>query len=483
MRGLLGGRSNYFTQEITTDEMVQPANASGWDDGGVYRRMHKHNWTALQTHVGVLWSTLYQGVMHANRIIAGLNDGTIKVPERVGQQAAISEVKAARVFYYWLIMDNFGAAPLVTKPASSTELPSKTSRADIYQFVVDELKTAISNLSEANNTQMYGRFNKWTAKTVLAAVYLNAEVYTGTANWEGAITQTNDVINSGKYRLESDYKAPFKTNNQGSEEIVFSIPFDAVSAGGFDIHLRSFHASLKRKFQMNATPYGAGSAKAVPQFGGIYDEADKRKEKTWLTGMQFTPNGDTLRGQYDDNGEPLVLSRKMENGIYTSEDAGWRIGKFEIAEGATGSLSNDFPIFRYARVLMMKAEALLRTGRAAQAASIVSQVRQRAFDDPSKANVTASTLQQDSEYDYGYWENFEIVDEGDQSTIQYGWFLDELGREFAAEMFRRRDMIRFGVFTEKSWLSHRPNGDYRTVFPIPQGVVQSNPNLEQNSDY
>jgi hypothetical protein len=132
---------------------------------------------------------------------------------------------------------------------------------------------------------------------------------------------------------------------------------------------------------------------------------------------------------------------------------------------------------------MMKAEALLRTGRAAQAASIVSQVRQRAFDDPSKANVTASTLQQDSEYDYGYWENFEIVDEGDQSTIQYGWFLDELGREFAAEMFRRRDMIRFGVFTEKSWLSHRPNGDYRTVFPIPQGVVQSNPNLEQNSDY
>ncbi|MDZ7694009.1 MAG: RagB/SusD family nutrient uptake outer membrane protein [Balneolaceae bacterium] len=78
---------------------------------------------------------------------------------------------------------------------------------------------------------------------------------------------------------------------------------------------------------------------------------------------------------------------------------------------------------------------------------------------------------------------FEIVDEGNTDPIQYGGFLDELGLEFALEMYRRRDLIRFGVFTKKSWLSHKPNGDHRVVFPIPQDVVDTNPQLEQNPDY
>lgn len=483
MRGL-NGFYNYFVQEITTDEMVQPANASGWDDGGRYKRMHQHTWTALQAHVNSLWGTLYQGVIHANRIIAGLENGTIQVPSDITKKAAVSEMRAVRAFYYWLILDNFGDAPLVTKRSgSSTTLPSKTKREDIYKFVVDELKASIPNLSEKADKSMYGRFNKWTAKTVLAAVYLNAEVYTGNAQWDKVITQTNDVIASGKYQLASDYKDPFRVNNQNSQENILAIPYDAINGGGLFLAVISFHAELKKKFQMQATPWGAGSAKAVPQFGSIYDPDDKRLDKTWIKGMQFAANGDTLRQQYDDVGEPLVFSRKMKNGIYTSEDAGWRIGKFEIEKGAQASLNNDFPIFRYSRVLMMKAEALLRTGKETEAADIVSQVRMRAFDDASKARVTAADLTKDSEYDYGYWENFEIVDEGNTDPVQYGGFLDELGREFAAEKFRRRDMIRFGVYTKKSWLSHRPNGDYRRVFPIPQDVVQSNPNLKQNPNY
>lgn len=483
MRGLTGFY-NYFVQEITSDEMVQPANPSGWDDGGIYARMHQHGWNAEQPHLGSLWSTLFQGVIHANRILSQIDEGTIKLPEGTSKEAAMSEIRTARAFYYWLLMDNFGAVPLVTQPSDETEgLPSKTAREEIYNFVVDELTSSIPNLSESTDPQMYGRFNKWAAKTLLAAVYLNAEVYTGNAQWQKVIDQTNDVINSGQYVLEEDYSTPFTAQNRDSDEIVFSIPYDAVNGGGFNIYVISHHASVKAKYQTQATPWGAGSAKAVPQFGGIYAPEDKRKEKTWVMGVQMTPSGDTLRGQYDDNGEPLVYSQEMQDGIYTSEDAGWRIGKFEIEPGAQASLNNDFPFFRYARVLMMKAEALLRTGSVGQAADIVTQVRERAFDDQSDAQVTASDLQKDSRYDYGYWENFEIVDEGNTDPIQYGWFLDELGREFAAEMYRRRDMIRFGVFTEKSWLSHQPNGEYRTVFPIPQGVVQSNPNLDQNSNY
>jgi len=483
MRDLMGFY-NYFVQEITTDEMVQPANASGWDDGGIYARMHQHEWNAEQPHIGSLWGTLYQGVIHSNRILGQIEKGVIKLPEGVSKEAARSEIRTARAFYYWLLMDNFGSVPLVTKPSGETEgLPSKTPRSEIYNFVVSELQSAIPNLGESAGPEMYGRFNKWAAKALLAAVYLNAEVYTGSAQWQKVIAQTNDVINSGRYALEGDYSAPFSAQNQDSDEIVFSIPYDEVNGSGFFLFQISHHASVKAKYQTQVTPWGAGSAKAVPQFGSMYAPEDKRQEKTWVSGVQTKPNGDTLTGQYDNIGEPLDYSRKMEDGIYTSEDAGWRIGKFEIEKGAQSTLNNDFPFFRYARVLMMKAEALLRTGSPGQAADIVTRVRERAFGDPNDAQVSASDLKKDSRYDYGYWEDFEIVDEGNTDPIQYGWFLDELGREFAAEMYRRRDVIRFGAYTKKSWLSHRPNGDYRTVFPIPQGVVQSNPNLKQNSNY
>ncbi|MDZ7694010.1 MAG: RagB/SusD family nutrient uptake outer membrane protein [Balneolaceae bacterium] len=405
MRGLHGFH-NYFTQEITADELAQPGNASGWIDGGKFHRMMLHTWTAEQDHVADLWGTLYQGVLHANRIISGIEGGAVKIPEGENQQSVLSEIKTARAFYYWLILDNFGDAPLVTAPTEGNEMPGKTPRGEIYQFVVDELTNAIPNLSEETNQRMYGRFNKWAAKTLLAAVYLNAEVYTGSAQWDNVIQQTNDVINSGKYMLAMDYSEPFKVQNQNSNENIFVIPYDQINGGGFNIAVISFHASLRDKFQMQSTPWGAGSAQAVPQFGDIYESDDKRLEKTWVRGLQFSHDGDTLKGQWELAGEPLVLSQTMKNGMFTSEMAGWRVGKFEIAEGATGSLSNDFPVFRYARVLMMKAEALLRTGNASQAASLVSDVRSRAFDDPADAQVSAGDLTSDSEYDYGYWEDF-----------------------------------------------------------------------------
>lgn len=475
LRGLHGFH-NYFTQEITTDEIVQPANASGWDDGGIFRRMHQHNWSPEQPHVNALWSTLYQGAIHANRILNNLEEDRIELPGGVDREIFRSEMRTARAFYYWLIMDNFGSAPLVTE-AGSEELPSRTPREEIFQFVVNELEDSIPNLSEATDQNMYGRFNKWAGKTLLASVYLNAEVYTGTSHWQEALNHADDVINSGRYQLDEDYSTPFKVDIQSSNEVIFAIPFDQVNGPGFNLAVISFHEQLRDKFQMQSTPWGAGSAKAVPQFGDLYDEDDKRLDKTWIRGIQLSADGDTLRGQYEKSGEPLHLTQTMRDGIFTAEDAGWRVGKWEIEPGATANLNNDYAFFRYARVLLIKAEALLRMGQATEAATIVSQVRERAFDNPDKAKVTAVDLTKDTDYQYGYWEDFQIVDPGDTSPVEFGGFYDELGREFAAEMYRRRDMIRFGTFSTKSWLSHRPNGSERTTYPIPQDVVDTNPNL------
>ena len=165
---------------------------------------------------------------------------------------------------------------------------------------------------------------------------------------------------------------------------------------------------------------------------------------------------------------------------------GYRIGKFEFEpDMGWGGQSNDWPMFRYADVLMMKAESMLRTGDAGGAAQIVTQVRKRNFENSADAEVTGNQLMQGSCYKYGFFERGKFKDgaEEDGDDIQYGRFLDELGWEFAAEAHRRQDLIRFGVFTRKSWMSHTPNGDYRSIFPIPYTVLNTNTNLEQNPGY
>jgi hypothetical protein len=132
---------------------------------------------------------------------------------------------------------------------------------------------------------------------------------------------------------------------------------------------------------------------------------------------------------------------------------------------------------------MTKAEALLREGHPDDAAALVTKVRERDFkSDPAKAVVTGAQLMEGSSYDYGLRNHLESTDEGG-ADIKYGRMLDELGWEFCQEGRRRQDMIRFGVFTTKSWLSHSPNGSYRALLPIPTSALQTNPNLKQNPGY
>ena len=182
-------------------------------------------------------------------------------------------------------------------------------------------------------------------------------------------------------------------------------------------------------------------------------------------------------------GETLIYTKDIPSGNYTSELEGYRMNKFEVAENSYSSSNTDIPVFRYAEIMMMKAECLLRTGKSG-ACTFVTQVRQRAFkDNPELATVTDSQIAGNTCYQYGYVEDYKIVDRGNTAPIQFGRMYDELGWEFAWEMHRRRDAIRFGIYTTKSWLSHKPEGDYRSVFPIPETVLTSNPNLEQNPNY
>lgn len=477
MRDLFGHTNYYMVQETSSDEMVMPANASGWDDGGIYKRIHLHTWNSENPQLANMWNVFYKGVINANRVIDQLQTGKIQAPADATKEALIAEMRVARAYFYWLICDNFGDAALVT--TTSTDLPEKTPRKQIYNFLVAELTQSIPSLSEDNNRLMYGRFNKWGAKALLANIYLNAAVYAGEPKWQDCLKECNDIIKSGKYALQPKFKDIFKTQNENSSEMIFSIPFDENLGGGFFLYKYSWHGALKDKYNLQSTPWGSGSAMGVSQFIDTYDPDDKRLADTWLMGPQFAIDGITpLKGSYDNAGKPLVFTKDLPDGLFTGEAQGYRMNKFEVKIGARFDLSNDFPFFRYAQILFMKAECLLRTGDADGAATIVSEIRSRNFTDPAKATVTGAQLQQDTKYHYGYVQNYKIVDPGNTQPVQFGRFLDELGWEFAWEGQRRRDDIRFGVFTTKSWLSHKPNGDGRKVFLIPQSAINSNPKLQ-----
>lgn len=477
MRSLFGHTNFYMAQEATSDELVMPANPSGWDDGGIYKRMHLHTWNSENPQLLNMWNVLYRGVTNANRVIAQLESGKVPPLADVSKESLVAEMRAARAFFYWLICDNFGDAPLVT--TTGTELPDKASRKQIYDFIVTELTASIPELSEETGKPMHGRFNKWAAKALLANIYLNAQVYSGETRWTECLKECNDIIGAQKYGLEGSFRDVFKTQNENSPEIVFAVPFDENRGGGFFVDMFSWHGALRDKRNMQVTPWGSGSAMGISQFIDTYDPDDKRLGDTWLMGQQFALDGVTpLKGSYDKAGQNLVFTKDLPDGLFTGEAAGYRMNKFEVKVGARFDLSNDFPFFRYAQVLMMKAECLMRIGDEDAAALIVSDIRERSFTDPAKAIVTGAALLQNSRYQYGYVENYVVVDPGNTDAVQYGRFMDELGWEFAWEAQRRRDNIRFGVYTTKSWLSHKPQGANRAVFMIPQSAVNSNPKLQ-----
>lgn len=473
----------WAAQEISSDEIVMPPNSSGWDDGGTYRMMHYHKWTSEQQHPLHMWNSFYQGVVLSNTVLSQIASGKLPAASDAEKKAGIAELRAVRAYFYWLICDNFGDAPLLTEP--TVDLPGKATRKEIFDFVVSELKEAIPDLNEEQGGKMYGRINKWAAKCVLANVYLNAEVYVGESHWDDCIAQCDDIINSGKCALSPNYKDSFRaTGTESSKEILFTIPYDKTLAGGQSIHMFSWHGELQKKFDLEATPWGSGSAMGITQFIDTYDPADTRLSDTWLMGDQYSYDGTTLlMCTYDKKGQPLSFQKEVMSGNYTNETDGYRMNKFEVLPRTPGSSDTDFPLMRYAEVLLMKAECLLRTGKPG-AGALVTQVRQRNFkDNPEKAIVTDDQLKANTAYRYGFVENYKIVKDGNTDPVQFGRLYDELGWEFAWETHRRRDMIRFGTYTKKSWLSHEPQGDYRTVFPIPESVLTSNPNLTQNPNY
>jgi hypothetical protein len=456
-------------QEISADSYVTPLPYSVFGIPPFFY-LNQHHWDENNRYITTAWSKIHNGVKVTNRILNQVNN-SLELPDNFRTEAT-AELRALRAYYHYLLMDNFKSVPLLTNFEVDKPV-EQVPRWKLYDFIVQELKDVIPKLPEEVNQKTYGRMTKWSAKTLLARVYLNSKVYVGTTNFDKVTALADEIIDSGYFRLDPNYRGPFDRNNQSSPEIIWAIPYDENNAPGNMFHMYNISPDLQPIYQMKTRPWGGG--RAGPQFIDTYEEEDTRLEKTWLSGPQVTSEGDTLIN--------FVKNVPGMKGVH--QRYGFRAHKYEVYNRIDISSDVDFPIFRYAEVLMMKAEALLRTGSPGKAAQIVTRVRERAFTqtNPSKAEVTATELQSGSSYNYGIWDDGQVVESEGGEDIPYGRFLDELGWEFALEGHRRQDLIRFGVFTRKSWFKKSTEDPCKIVFPLPANALQEYPNMDQHPCY
>ena len=447
--GMYGTPGVIGIQEISSRHLVVPTRGQDWDDGGHWRRLHQQDWTSEDPATNGAWGVLNGGVSTCNRLIfqfEQLNDPSTT--------PFLSELRALRAVYYYWLLDIYGNVPIVTQFDVDAASITQSSRAEVYNFVESELTGALANVTGAKDGTTYGRVNKDVINTVLAKLYLNAEVYTGTPQWSKAAAACDAVINSGNYSLMGNYFDNFKTDNSGSTEFIFAIPYDKVFAGGFVTPAQTLHYASQATYNLTFQPWNGWST--LEDFYNSYEEGDVRIGNH-IAGPQFASDGSRLEDSgaeaFDIDGPPLTFDPVFnELGPNACRQCGARIGKFEFANGATENLDNDFPLFRYADVLLMKAEALWRVNAGdADALAIVNQIRGRAGLG-AVSEITADQL------------------------------LDERGHELFMEGHARTDEIRFGRFTEARWAKDE-QPDCKTLFPLPKAEIDANANFTQNPCY
>src|SRR5450432_590899 len=458
--GIDAGTSDFVrllwdAQELSTDEGV-----CAWNDPGV-PDFHNLNWNSGNVILNGLYSrSLYQ-ITVANSFISNANDAAIA--KFTGDDATNikyyrAEARFLRAYQYSILMDLFAKPPFTTEksPIGTAFLPPQISRSDLFSYIESELLSLDSaNAMVAAQKNEYGRADQACVWALLARIYLNAEVYTGTARYSDAITYALKVINAG-YTLLPKYQNLFLAdNNLNNTEQLLSINYDGQNTQNYGGTTFIINAAIGGKM----TPAIFG----VPGGGWGGNRITSNIPDLFPS---VTGSGDS-RALFYTNGQSLAI-----NSIATFTD-GLAVTKFQniTSTGATPPnasvfSSTDFPLFRLAEMYLIYAEAVLRGGTGgtmAQAVSYFNLIRERAYGNNS----------------------------GDVTTIDLQTILDERGRELYWECQRRSDLIRYGLFTSQAYLWPWKGGvssgtgvDAKfNIFPLPSVDLNANPNLVQNTGY
>jgi hypothetical protein len=464
-------REGYWSlQQYTTDEVAVPTRGVDWFDNGVPLALQQHTWNFDTRDVQNGWAFAYGGVTKCNDILhqIAIIKGTDASHYDAVTISGIAETKVLRAFYHFLAMDLYGNVPIAE---SSSATLKQFTRKEVYDFIEKEIQ---DNLEHLRFDISYGKVTRSVAEMMLAKLYLNAQVYTGTPQWQKCLDMCNAILESGYgYRLESDYFNVFSLKNRGSREIIFPVVFDAVKAPGNMFHLMTNHYVAQDAYNFRPQPWNGPCAHQA--LYDSYNDEDVRKAQ-WFVGPIKNQNGDTLRFDIDTSlrNQPVIIRSHVSATIDPTKRNsfdGARFHKFEIERGAGHHANNDFPIYRLADVYLMKAECLMRLngGTATQdACDAANMIRPRT----GLVDYTIATL---------------TLDE----------LLAERSRELAWEAHRRPDLLRFekffddwGVYDWGTYKRHniaginRDIGGYSKLFPIPKRVMDAAPDVyKQNPGY
>ena len=483
------GRRYMEAQCLASDEFTPLAFAGGYYDSGTYAHQALHCSSPNDASIG-WYDDVTAGITKANTILEELGSGAsaqMKAPAR-----------AIRAYYTWILMDNYGDTPILDKVQSEGSVVPRSPRKEVAEWIESELNDIIPALTEDVTENTYGKPTKWMAEALLAKLYINWSVYTAESvdqydaataanpKLDACIAACDEIINSGKFNLGSvDYLHKFSYDNGWKvEDFIYAIPYNAVEdISGGNPYGMQYARPRTFKDMKNMLPniYGSsdkftqsfgGNMVVTPEFAKLFCLDGDIRNLSILRGDVYVRDPKTLRPTTEPfmyNGKQVHFTEditlvKVDNTMDVGNDANaYQQGCHSIKWFATSNdynnkrnQSNDLPIFRYADILLMKAEALTRQGSSG-AKALFNQIRTYAGA-PTIAN---------------------------EPTLQE--IYDERGREFFDENWRRNDMIRFGHYEDEFFPHYKdfPDANFdkrHRIFPVPQNTINLN-GWEQNPGY
>jgi len=439
------GESPFLRGIVNLQDFTADAMKNRWGDDGLDQLTTTSNWDENNKFFRYLYNRIYYTIPQANNLLSVLENVS------VDNQAQIAgEVRFLRALAYYYLIDAFGKGVLATEEnlGASAPLP-ESSRIELFNFVESELLAIENSLPPANS---YGRANRGAAQMLLAKLYLNAEVYTGSARFNDAMEFTQKIINEGGFTLATDFVSLFSADNNTSTEIIFPLIADADFSQSFGNTTYIVNGSMNTE-TMSIGDFGAAEGWAGHRatkawyglFGDLSSSTDVRASLFWTEGHNFE----------------MTDYRQWTDGYPSTK---FRNTNFNGSSISTSFSSTDFPLFRLADAYLMYAELVLRDagGTMTEAVQLVNAVRTR-------SGASAIT----------------------EADLTLDFILDERGRELNLEGHRRSDLIRFDKFTGGSyvwpWKGNTVNGtaipDHYKLFPIPLQTLEANPKLEQNTGY
>lgn len=487
-RGPLGRRYSE-AQALSSDEAMALTFDGGWLDSYNYVHASHHLSNSADAHLD-WYGVLSGGITKCNRLIVELGGDK-------ADPAIVASIRAARAFYHFILMDSYANIPILDHALAEDEAAVQSTRPEVARWIESELLAIKNDLTKEVNAATYGKPTYWMANALLAKLYINWAVYTSedVAQYDPSTTRNekldacvavcDEIIQSGKFDLTDGFRKKFFADNGPHiKDFIYAMPYDReTQQGNTYARFRIFKAGDTNGeggpglFGV-VTPQGFGGIFAMtPEFANLFSlEGDERNDAVLRDQVYIYDPASyaPTTTPYVYKGQPVVMSKNpavSNDGTNNVGDnfkgwcQGWRSNKFymdlQTTAGQSRNQSNDIPIFRYADILLQKAEAITRGATATNGdtpKSLFNQIRNY---------VHAPLIDKDP-------------------TLQD--LIDERGREFFDENWRRNDLIRFGMF-ENDWANKNViNPDaktqkFRRIFPIHKDIMEQNTNWKQNPGY